>query len=883
MKRSSKIVSLLLAVMAMLIMSLPVSAFAAANKEVPTVNLTTAKKSISKCKVTVSATVTYTGKALKPAVTVKDGKTTLKSGKHYTVKYSNNTNVGTAKITVTGKGNYSGKVTVSFKIVPGKPAVTAKSSTTSVTLSWKSVKGAKTYAVYSYNTSTKKYTKIATVSTTKYTVKNLTSCKTYVYAVKAVNGNFASFYSSLVKATTLPFQVNGIKATANLKSLVLSWSKVSGATGYTVYKYDASTKKYTALKTLTGTSYTVSSLQPGTKYSFAVAAYNKDNAYGKKSAVFTASTKAVTAPAQIKITSATSTYYSATINWAADKNASGYFVYSYDKVAKKFTQIAKLGKVTTYTAKNLDPEKQYGYAVVGFKTYDKKDYKGTRSAVKYITTAAVPTPAKIAISSSSSTLDTVIIRWNAASNASGYRVYSVDANGKYTLVKDTGKNNYFKATGLSFETSYSYAVVGYKTYNSVKYEGIKSDIVEISTKPLPKSAIPEGLEVTETTATTISLKWNTAENASGYYIYYYNAEIDRLVVMADVGNTTTYTLTKCESAKVHNLALASYYTYKNKNYESEKTDFVTAVTYASTPTNVQVYSYTKNSLTVMWNKSKGADKYAVYSYNPETKELTFLKNTTSTTSYIFDVEENVDYSFAVKAIKTVDGKNYDSDLSDIVTAKISNTVPAKFANYYNIFRGGNFGVTFNIPTDTGTNLKTTAYTKNNNVKLTMAANTDGMNMDIDLIYLNDKSKGFMFAKAAILEGSSLEMKIYSEMSKKDFEEQGGMTADVLKDTFGPQMAENKSFTLTTKKVGNATYDCISYVTDSGKIITYYFTGDTLSMVNEMKYSNGESTMIEISNVYSSVNDKEFNLPSGFWFLGNTLMPAIGWINADSLA
>ena len=165
----------------------------------------------------------------------------------------------------------------------------------------------------------------------------------------------------------------------------------------------------------------------------------------------------------------------------------------------------------------------------------------------------------------------------------------------------------------------------------------------------------------------------------------------------------------------------------------------------------------------------------------------------------------------------------------------------------------------------------------------MAANTDGMNMDIDLIYLNDKSKGFMFAKAAILEGSSLEMKIYSEMSKKDFEEQGGMTADVLKDTFGPQMAENKSFTLTTKKVGNATYDCISYVTDSGKIITYYFTGDTLSMVNEMKYSNGESTTIEISSVSTSVNDKEFNLPSGFWFLGNTLMPAIGWINADSLA
>lgn len=60
--------------------------------------------------------VTYTGSAKKPSVTVKDGDYTLVEGKDYTVTYSNNTNAGTATATVTGKGNYTGSVSKNFTI-----------------------------------------------------------------------------------------------------------------------------------------------------------------------------------------------------------------------------------------------------------------------------------------------------------------------------------------------------------------------------------------------------------------------------------------------------------------------------------------------------------------------------------------------------------------------------------------------------------------------------------------------------------------------------------------------------------------------------------------------------------------------------------------------
>ncbi len=63
---------------------------------------------------------TYTGSAIKPTPTVKDGGKTLTSGTDYTISYADNVNVGTASLTVTFKGNYSGSKTVNFKIVPCK-------------------------------------------------------------------------------------------------------------------------------------------------------------------------------------------------------------------------------------------------------------------------------------------------------------------------------------------------------------------------------------------------------------------------------------------------------------------------------------------------------------------------------------------------------------------------------------------------------------------------------------------------------------------------------------------------------------------------------------------------------------------------------------------
>ena len=72
---------------------------------------------------------TYTGSAIEPEVTITDGETALTLGTDYTVEYSDNTNAGTAKVTISGAGNYGGSIEKTFTITPKVVTVTADSKT----------------------------------------------------------------------------------------------------------------------------------------------------------------------------------------------------------------------------------------------------------------------------------------------------------------------------------------------------------------------------------------------------------------------------------------------------------------------------------------------------------------------------------------------------------------------------------------------------------------------------------------------------------------------------------------------------------------------------------------------------------------------------------
>ena len=155
---------------------------------------------------------TYNGKAQKPKVVIKNSKgKVLTEGKDYTVKYqSGRKNPGTYTVTVTFKGNYSGKKTLTFTIAPKAPTLKATAAKKSAKLSWNKQTGATGYNVYMATSKNGKYKKIATLkgnTKVSYTKKGLTKGKTYYFKVaayttsgkKKINGAYSSVKSVKVK------------------------------------------------------------------------------------------------------------------------------------------------------------------------------------------------------------------------------------------------------------------------------------------------------------------------------------------------------------------------------------------------------------------------------------------------------------------------------------------------------------------------------------------------------------------------------------------------------------------------------------------------------------------------------------------------------------
>ena len=242
--------------------------------------------SISKASVTLStSTYAYDGKAETPSVTVKVGGKTLKKDTDYTVSYSNNTKVGTAKVTITGKGNYTGSVSKTYSIknnfkkatVSGisTKAFTGKNITHSITVKYngKTLKNGTDYTVsYSNN-------KNIGTATVKITGK----------------GSYTGTITKTFKINPAKQEIQ--KLTAKSKAFFVDWEQKGSATGYEI-QY-ATNSKFTSAKKVTITNNktdtkTISKLSGKKKYYVRVRSYTTVKGtkyYGAWSSVKNVTTK----------------------------------------------------------------------------------------------------------------------------------------------------------------------------------------------------------------------------------------------------------------------------------------------------------------------------------------------------------------------------------------------------------------------------------------------------------------------------------------------------------------------------------------------------------------------------------------------------------------
>lgn len=256
--------------------------------------LTITSKDIAASGVTASLNTTtyvYNGTARTPGVTVKDGSTTLTNGTHYTVAYSSNTNVGTATVTITGKGDYSGSRQLTFSITVATPSISLTEKTATYTGSVINIgtasvsgvsggttpSGAVTYKYYINSACTTQTTTSNGATANGGAPKNVGTY--YVKATIAAAGNYGSNTSSAVKLV--------------INTKALSESDITVSLNQTSYVYDGTAKtptptvKYGSITLVSGTDYTVgysNNVDVGTA---TVTVTGKGNYSGTKSVNFT--------------------------------------------------------------------------------------------------------------------------------------------------------------------------------------------------------------------------------------------------------------------------------------------------------------------------------------------------------------------------------------------------------------------------------------------------------------------------------------------------------------------------------------------------------------------------------------------------------------------
>ncbi|MCC8192632.1 MAG: fibronectin type III domain-containing protein [Ruminococcus sp.] len=178
--------------------------------------------------------------------------------------------------------------------------------------------------------------------------------------------------------------------TCTTSAVRINWNKVAGATGYRIYRYNSTTKKWvkiTTIKNGSTTTYRNSGLSAGTTYKYKVKAYYKINGvnyWGSASSAITTSTK----PSTAKFTTASKTTTAICLNWKKVTGASGYQIQKYNSSTKKWSTVKTItsGSTLTYRISGLKKGTVYKYRIRAYRTVNGEKLSGAWSATKKVTT-----------------------------------------------------------------------------------------------------------------------------------------------------------------------------------------------------------------------------------------------------------------------------------------------------------------------------------------------------------------------------------------------------------------------------------------------------------------------------------------------------------------
>lgn len=174
-----------------------------------------------------------------------------------------------------------------------------------------------------------------------------------------------------------------VKVTSvSYNTLKVQWKKVSGASGYRVYRKSGTSgyKQIAAVKGAGKVQYSDKTVKTGTKYTYTVRAY-KGSALSGFDSRGVSGTAQLGKPAVKSVSAGGSGQL--TVQWGKVDGASGYVVYRALGADGKFAAVKTLGaNILSYTDTGLESGKTYYYEIRAYRTVDGKNVYSAYSAKK---------------------------------------------------------------------------------------------------------------------------------------------------------------------------------------------------------------------------------------------------------------------------------------------------------------------------------------------------------------------------------------------------------------------------------------------------------------------------------------------------------------------
>lgn len=430
-------------------------------------------------------------------------------------------------------------------VLPEPQGLTATvKSYNAVQLTWNAVAGATRYEVHYRTQYESTYTTVQADSTTSWTVNSLTTGMLYYFGVRAVketpNTIERSRWSTDLVSCTPTLNAPTLTITPANTQVTLTWTKVSGAHGYVVYRAEGEGPE-TQLTVVSGADtlkFIDQTTLLGHNYRYTVRAYRNvgDGRVEGKASNIKVAEMLPSPPTGLKVTTASSN--TIRLQWTKVDGVDSYTVYRANSIGGTQVKLNDNVTETTYIDTGLISGAEYWYAVASNVIVNGVKVQGEQSTMKS-GSAHLLYPENIAIGAV--TESSVSLSWTVDPLASGYRItyQKMGEAAQYHDVKDNVGHT--TVEGLNALTAYNFYVESYIKVSGTNTYSERSPGYTVTTSP----SAPTINSITQADYQSATIEWTTIPGVSGYQLQRrVKGETSWRVLHASIAQSTSTYLNK---------------------------------------------------------------------------------------------------------------------------------------------------------------------------------------------------------------------------------------------------------------------------------------------------------------------------------------------------